>query len=407
MKQHFGALALFAFAPGAMAQVMTDNLWQTSLWGSRVWNRTHMYERLSVHPFSFYDFKTDGRGGPNQLSASSINRWPRIGPVEATAGGHANNSNFTVHAYADTVPEISGRTSNGIEFWKRHRGEVIVEVWDTIVVTKDNNLAAVVPFEIEIEGSSSPTAKVRARHLVTQTYPPSSSSWSNFIAEGHNGKIVLGDSLYIAPLTRELQDMLVGIQLRLDVSTELNGDGGYADFGNSIHLRMNLPPGVRVRSSASGAFAPRPVPARVAGTLSLQSFGGSLAGMPATAELYQNGVRVETLSTFLSPTGGFNFGTERSGPHEVRIRAWTGLSKSMGVVNLVSRETRNASVSLRNGDITGDNEIGAADFSALAASYDRVKGNQEYSPRADLNGDQEIGAADFSILAANYDEVGD
>lgn len=64
-------------------------------------------------------------------------------------------------------------------------------------------------------------------------------------------------------------------------------------------------------------------------------------------------------------------------------------------------------LNLVNGDVNKDGEVGAADFSALAAAYDAVFGDASYSLDADLNKDGEVGAADFSVLAASYDEVAD
>lgn len=57
------------------------------------------------------------------------------------------------------------------------------------------------------------------------------------------------------------------------------------------------------------------------------------------------------------------------------------------------------------GDINGDGEVGAADFSILASAYDSVDGDPNWNAAADINGDGEVGAADFSILAANYDRT--
>lgn len=65
------------------------------------------------------------------------------------------------------------------------------------------------------------------------------------------------------------------------------------------------------------------------------------------------------------------------------------------------------SMAFLNGDVNEDNEVGAADFSVLAASYDLVLGDPGFIANADLNRDDEVGAADFSILAANYDQSGD
>lgn len=59
------------------------------------------------------------------------------------------------------------------------------------------------------------------------------------------------------------------------------------------------------------------------------------------------------------------------------------------------------------GDIDRDNEVGASDFSVLAASYDLVSDEAGFDFRADVDYDGEVGASDFSVLAAYYDRIGD
>lgn len=112
---------------------------------------------------------------------------------------------------------------------------------------------------------------------------------------------------------------------------------------------------------------------------------------------------------------GYTFYTMARGNVIVKVRSAGWLTKSAATATAGSTAIT-ASATLRNGDINADNEVGAADFSALAAQYDAVWDSfvQTYAQwlasdagSADINGDGEVGAADFSILAANYDEVGD
>lgn len=93
------------------------------------------------------------------------------------------------------------------------------------------------------------------------------------------------------------------------------------------------------------------------------------------------------------------------GNYRLLVKGPTHLAKLIPVS--VGTSTTIGTVALVNGDVNGDNEVGAADFSALAAAYDAVLGDPGFSASADLNKDDEVGAADFSILAASYDETGD
>lgn len=94
--------------------------------------------------------------------------------------------------------------------------------------------------------------------------------------------------------------------------------------------------------------------------------------------------------------------------YRVSIKQSHWLRRTSGVVDLSAGTVTGVNLSpIKNGDCNNDNEVGAADFSMLAAAYDSVVGDANYSIMTDLNEDGEVGAADFSILAANYDEVGD
>lgn len=95
------------------------------------------------------------------------------------------------------------------------------------------------------------------------------------------------------------------------------------------------------------------------------------------------------------------------GSYTVRIKPTYHLSRLRTVTTVANQNVNLGTISFIAGDANGDNEIGAADFSLLAAAYDRVDGEPQYRIGSDFNGDGEVGAADFSILAANYDAVGE
>lgn len=63
--------------------------------------------------------------------------------------------------------------------------------------------------------------------------------------------------------------------------------------------------------------------------------------------------------------------------------------------------------SLTPGEISGDNLVGAADFSIFSSSYGAVEGNSNYNILADINCDSAINIADYAIFSANYGLIGD
>ncbi|MBL8048045.1 MAG: S8 family serine peptidase [Chthonomonas sp.] len=62
---------------------------------------------------------------------------------------------------------------------------------------------------------------------------------------------------------------------------------------------------------------------------------------------------------------------------------------------------------LKTADISDDNIIDIADYSALAAAFDAVPSSGNWNAMADLNFDGIIDIADYTLLATNFDLVGD
>lgn len=149
---------------------------------------------------------------------------------------------------------------------------------------------------------------------------------------------------------------------------------------------------------------PALIPNTVTVNVDLQNFL-TPTGEEIIVQVYNGSVLAESFSLPLRADGKISFTSNRAGSRSLRIRGRTWIYKAVPVTIGTAHQT--VSVSLINGDINGDNEVGAADFSQLAAAYDAVPEDPNFVRNADLNGDEEVGAADFSILAANYDEVGE
>lgn len=90
----------------------------------------------------------------------------------------------------------------------------------------------------------------------------------------------------------------------------------------------------------------------------------------------------------------------------VSIKGSHWLRRNSPVVDLSTASVR-VDLSMKNGDVSGNNEIGPEDFSALSLAFGSFIGDPNYSQAADLNGDGEVGPADFAILAGNFGEFGD
>ncbi len=62
-------------------------------------------------------------------------------------------------------------------------------------------------------------------------------------------------------------------------------------------------------------------------------------------------------------------------------------------------------VSLINGDVNGDNQIGASDLFAIRSDWGKTTDKSSF-PNADLNGDGQIGASDLFIVRMNWGQSG-
>ncbi len=145
----------------------------------------------------------------------------------------------------------------------------------------------------------------------------------------------------------------------------------------------------------------------VRGTVTLENFVGAVNGRAVTVEVRNtSGTVLETLNTSLDASGQYTVAPVSRGNLSIAVKASHWLARAYSI-NHTDMGSLFGSVSLLNGDVTGDNEIGPSDFSALSLAFGSFLGDPNFNAEADLNGDDEVGPGDFSILAGNFGQFGD
>jgi len=108
--------------------------------------------------------------------------------------------------------------------------------------------------------------------------------------------------------------------------------------------------------------------------------------------------------SFTGAIGAFNW-LAPVGPFQVAISSRPFLTRRFSLNN--TSTTNLGAITLVNGDVNGDNEVGSGDFDIVAAKFGLSIGDAQYSAYADLDGDGEIGASDFDIVVGNFGRTGD
>lgn len=151
--------------------------------------------------------------------------------------------------------------------------------------------------------------------------------------------------------------------------------------------------------------------ATVTGRVTLTDWTPAHAGVPIDIELYTVGGSspIQTTTTTLSSLGNYSFvaAIPTTGNYVVRIKSSHWLAKRSGTVAISSTGAANVNLTLLNGDVDGDNEIGGGDLSELSSAYLSVPGDGNWNVEADLDGDGEVGSSDLSILSTRFGLSGD
>lgn len=145
----------------------------------------------------------------------------------------------------------------------------------------------------------------------------------------------------------------------------------------------------------------------LSGTVNLQNWNPGPGGVPVQLELWDGTNMVDSVTANLRQNGQFGWATSRTGTYTLRVKASHWLAKALSVTLVNGVNASVGTLSLLNGDVNNDNEVGPGDFTLLSGSFGTQFGDAGYLASADLNGDEEVGPADFTILAASFGESGD
>lgn len=142
---------------------------------------------------------------------------------------------------------------------------------------------------------------------------------------------------------------------------------------------------------------PTPVAETISGTANLGTYSGGAINMTARLTPVGGGT-ASNIPVTVNPNGTFSFQTTLRGNYDLALSGGTFLRRGpAGSLNLTSLGVSGVSITMVNGDVNSDGEIGSTDFDALVANF----GN---SGVGDVDGDGEVGSTDFDIVVANFGE---
>lgn len=142
-------------------------------------------------------------------------------------------------------------------------------------------------------------------------------------------------------------------------------------------------------------------PGTVSGNLTLSGHTNPSTKTYSVQLLDGGGNVLEAQTHPVGYSGWYAFDTALTSVVSVRFDSVGFLSKVVNAVDLsVGQDFVN--VTLLNGDVNDDGEVGPGDFSLFAAGFGSFAGDPNYSAAADLDGDGEIGPVDFGLLAFSF-----
>lgn len=122
---------------------------------------------------------------------------------------------------------------------------------------------------------------------------------------------------------------------------------------------------------------------------------------------YQGGNLLMEKTGTVDANGNYKVcGPIRGGQYDVLISSSTFLAKKISI-DTTNGAVTGFNVTLINGDVDGDNEVGSSDLSELSGAFLTAEGDANFSANADLDKDGEVGSSDLSILSQNFLISGD
>ncbi|MEI7985187.1 MAG: hypothetical protein WCI55_06125 [Armatimonadota bacterium] len=178
--------------------------------------------------------------------------------------------------------------------------------------------------------------------------------------------------------------------------------GGAAATGART-ITMTNPDG----QTANGTFTVNTGAKLVSGVLTLQGYLGTsplIAGSQFIFEIRDAGTNalIETDPGTTTAGHAFSFSTSLpAGTYKLRIKGVNRFLAKSQTLTLTATGATGLAYTLTNGDVNGDNVVGAADFNLFRAAF----GGSSVS--SDFNGDGVVGTADFNILRTSLGQAGD
>lgn len=143
--------------------------------------------------------------------------------------------------------------------------------------------------------------------------------------------------------------------------------------------------------------------AKVSGTITLEDYNWTSTLNVVFQVRNASNVVVDTVTVPVSPTGAYTFETYQRGTMYVAAKTTHFLTKRTATtVNIGRSGATGVNLTLINGDVDFDDEVGSTDFDTVVANF----GNSAPDP-ADIDNDGEVGSSDFDIVVFNYGLAGD
>ena len=153
----------------------------------------------------------------------------------------------------------------------------------------------------------------------------------------------------------------------------------------------------------------QPLGYNIHGQVTLSDFGGTVSLVPVEVQLRPAGDPnpLRTVMLSLDDAGNYVLRDVQPGSYDLAFKASHWLRQVVRNVQVVNADVSGVDVTLPNGDVDGDNEVGLMDLGALLAAFGSTPGDSAWNPNADLDGDEEVGLMDFGVLVRSFGLTGE
>lgn len=348
---------------------------------------------VALDPYTYQDFWTSVAAQINTQRPGTVD----LIHLQCYAGGYGNDPadwNFggiPVQPSVDSNDDSPSDTQSQMAYWRGEAGSAGGWVWlyDQFVGNAPRYAAAI------NTGIGGPTA------LSAAGVPGGIAlSWSAAAAGGtyrvYRGTSAGGES------ATPIQTGLAGLSY-----TDRSAAPGVAYYYRVTAIGPGGEAAPANEASAVAALAPLPT---VSGTALLQGTASGLLSQPLVFVLTPTGASAgnatvtQTVTT--SANGAFTLANVAPGTYTLSVKGSKWLRKSVAV-DTTGGSVSGMSITLRGGDLNGDNLVSFTDFVVLRKAYGSNAGKANWNPNADLNSDGQVTMADLSILQSNYGKQGD